>query len=141
MGMFTRRRAWLAIVVVAVISGGACKDTPTTPTATTTTVTFASQLAARGFTLRSFETKKAGEAKVVFTSMSPDTSAAITLTLGTFDGTNCTPTATVAAVGGGTDPVLTTTVSAGMSCIKVTDPGVLTKTNDFYIIITIPAGS
>ena len=119
-----------------------CKDTPTTPTtATTANLQFASQLAVKGSTSRSFESKKAGDAKIVFNSLSPDTGAAITISLGTFDGTTCTPTATVLAAGGGSDAVMTTTIGVGMYCIRVSDPGVLTRTNDFYITLTVPAGS
>jgi len=134
------RRAALASVLGMAV---ACTNTPSvvTPTPTLATVFFSSQLMAGGSTSRSFKVAKAGEVKILFTSMLPDIGSVVLVALGTTDGTVCTPTTTVASAAGSTDSILTTNVTIGEYCVSVTDPGgALTKTNDFSITVVIPAG-
>ena len=131
------------LTLAAALGAAACSSTPTvvTPTPTVATVLFASQLMANGSTSRSFKVTKAGEAKVLFTALLPDSASVVNVAIGTTDGTVCTPTTTVAAKAGSTDSILTTTLAIGEYCISVTDPGgALTKTNDFTITVVIPAG-
>lgn len=121
----------------------ACTDAPTvvTPTPTLASVFFASQVMAGGSTSRSFKVARAGEAKVLFTSLLPDVGSVVLVAIGTTDGTVCTPTTTVSATAGSTESILTTNLTVGDYCISVTDPGgALTKTNDFTITVVIPAG-
>jgi len=134
------RRAALASVLGL---AAACTDSPTvvTPTPTLASVFFSSQLMAGGSTSRSFKVARAGEVKVLFTSMLPDVGSVVLVAIGTTDGTVCTPTTTVATAAGSAESVLTTNVAIGDYCISVTDPGgALTKTNDFSITVVIPAG-
>jgi len=133
----------LPAIVALTLLAGACNDLPTstTPTPATTDLFIGSQLMAGGATSRSFKVSKGGEVKVVFSSLLPESSTAVSVSLGTFDGTTCKPTNTVVAVAGGTDPVITATVSAGDYCLRLADPGTLTKTNDFSTTVTIPFGS
>ena len=137
-------RSRLGVLAIAAALGGAACDTvplPTLPTPTTTDVFFGSQLMAGGSTARSFTVAKAGEVKVLFTSMLPDTEAVVTVELGNWNGTTCAPATTVASKAGSTTAIITTTLAVGDYCMRLTDPGVLTKTNDFSLTITIPYSS
>lgn len=128
-------------LVAMIAPAGACEDTPVdpTPTPTRTDLFFNSQLMRGGSSSRSFTTPATGEVKVFFSSLIPDTDAVISLGLGAFDGTTCTISTTVSVKGGATDAVLTTTLAAGTYCIRLWDPGVLTRTNDFSVTLNIPA--
>ena len=138
--MKTCAKSKLAILVLAAILGvGACNDTAVTPTTPATTdLFFLSQLMMRGVTSRTFTVVKAGEVKVLFTALLPDSTATVDVALGTFNGTTCTPTTTINTAAGSSTAIITTTLAAGDYCLKVSDTGVLTKTNDFSITITIP---
>ncbi len=128
------------LAIAAAVAGAAC-DTlplPTLPTPTTTDLFISSQIMAGGSTARSFTVGKAGEVKVLFTSMLPEIEAAVTVALGAWNGTTCTPTVTVASKAGSTTAIITTTLAAGEYCMRLSDPGVLTKTNDFSLTVTIP---
>ena len=137
------RMALTGLALVASIGVVACNETPTTPTTTVTTTDlfFVSQLMPLGVTSRSFKVAKAGEVKVLFTSLLPESSGVVSVALGTFDGTACTPTNAVAVAAGSTTPIITTTLAAGDYCVRIADTGVLTRTNDFSITVTIPSGS
>lgn len=131
------------LVLAAALAGGACDTVPvpTLPTPTTSDIFFSSQLMAGGATARSFKVGKAGETKVSFTSLLPETEAVVNVHLGTWDGTVCTPTTSLSTKAGATTPIITTTLAVGEYCIRVVDPGVLTKTNDFSMTVTIPYSS
>jgi hypothetical protein len=143
MSMVTMRR--LRALLVAGLMGGAlaCNSTPVDPTPTPTVqdLFFSSQLMAAGTTSRTFTTPKQGDVKVFFSSLIPDSSAVIGVGLGTFDGTTCTLTTTVMVKSGSAEAVITAALPAGTYCVRVWDPGVLTKTNDFSFTINIPFGS
>jgi hypothetical protein len=131
------------LALAGAIGAAACTDAPgvVTPTPTLATVFFSSQLMAGGSTSRSFKVARAGETKVLFTSLLPDLESVVLVAIGTTDGTVCTPTTTVATKAGSTDSILTTNLTIGDYCISVTDSsGALTKTNDFSITVVIPAG-
>ena len=91
-----------------------------------------------GMTMRSFNVPRGGDLSVLFTALLPETGGVVSIALGTFDGTICTPTNTVVVTAGSTTPVMTTTVVAGDYCISVADTGTLTKTNDFSITVVVP---
>jgi hypothetical protein len=93
---------------------------------------------AGGVTARSFKVPKGGDLSVLFTALLPETDGVVSIAIGTFDGTVCTPTTSVVVKAGSTTPVLTTTVVAGDYCVSVADTGVLTKTNDFSITVVVP---
>jgi len=131
------------LALAGVLGAAACTNSPTvvTPTPTLATVFFSSQLMAGGTTSRSFKVARAGETKVLFTSLLPELDSVVLVAIGTTDGTVCTPTTTVATKAGSTESILTTTLAIGDYCISITDPGgALTKTNDFTITVVIPAG-
>ena len=140
--MMLTRKSRLAVLAIAAALAAACDTVPipTLPTPTTSDVFFASQLMARGSTTRSFKVAKAGEVKVLFTSMLPEIDAVVNADLGTWNGTVCTPTSSLATKAGSTTPIITATLAAGDYCMRLSDPGVLTKTNDFSLTITIPYG-
>lgn len=127
--------------LAAAVGAVACTDSPTvptTPTSTTANVFFSSQLMAGGVTMRSFNVPKAGDLRVLFTALLPETDGVVSIAVGTFDGTTCTPTTSVVVKAGSTEAVITTSVVAGEYCISVADTGVLTKTNDFSITVVVP---
>ena len=132
-------------LLIAVLAGSAfaCETTPVNPTPTPTAqdLFFSSQLMAGGTTSRTFTTPKQGDVKVFFSSLLPDTSAQIGVGLGAFDGTTCTLSSTVMVKSGSAEAVITSALPAGTYCVRVWDPGVLTKTNDFSMTINIPFGS
>ena len=132
------------LLASALLVAPACNETPVdpTPTPTTADLFFSSQLMARGSVSRSFTTTRSGEVKVVFTALLPETSALVAVSLGSFDGTICTPTTTVVVAQGSTDAVITTTLAAGNHCVRIADQNAtLTKTNDFSITVNYPTGS
>lgn len=142
--MNTSLKTRLGILALAsAVGAAACTETPdvVTPTPTVATVFFSSQLMAGGSTSRSFTVTRAGETKVVFTSLLPELESVVLVGIGTSDGTICTPTTTVATKAGSTESILTTNLTIGEYCISITDSSrVLTKTNDFSIAVVIPAG-
>lgn len=143
MSMVTMRG--LRALLAAGLVGGAlaCESTPVDPTPTPTVqdLFFASQLMAGGTTTRTFTTPRQGDVKVFFSSLIPDNTAEIGVGLGTFDGTTCTLTSSVMVKSGSADAVITSALPAGTYCVRVWDPGVLTKTNDFSFTINMPFGS
>jgi hypothetical protein len=142
--MISMKTVWARVLIGASLAAVvACNDTPVdpTPTPTRSDLFFASQLMAGGAVSRTFTTTQGGEVKVFFTSLIPDTAAVVAVGLGTSDGTTCTPTQTVMVAQGSTESVLTTTLGAGTHCVRISDPGVLTKTNDFSITVNYPFGS
>ena len=138
----TTRRLICGLALASLAALPACKDAtlPTTPTPTTTDLFFISQVMQGGTTTRSFKATKAGDLKVLFTSLLPESAAVVNVSIGTWDGTRCTPTTTVQSAAGSTTAIITTTVAVGEFCASVSDAGSLTKTNDFSMTITIPAG-
>jgi len=128
------------LVLAAALGAAACDTVPlpTLPTPTSSDVFFNSQLMKGGSTMRSFKVPKAGEVKVLFTSLLPETEGVVNVVLGNWDGTVCTPTTTVSTKAGATTPIITTTLAVGDYCMRLIDPGVLTKTNDFSLTINIP---
>ena len=143
MSMVTMK-GFRALLLAGLVSGAfACETTPVDPTPSPTTqdLFFVSQLMAGGTTSRTFTTPKQGDVKVFFSSLLPENTQEIGVALGTFDGSTCTVTSTVKVKSGSADAVITSALPAGTYCIRVSDPGVLTKTNDFSITINIPFGS
>ncbi|HXT70706.1 MAG TPA: hypothetical protein VN700_13170 [Vicinamibacterales bacterium] len=132
-----------ALALAAVLGGVACDTVPvpTLPTPTTSDLFFTSQLMKGGSTTRSFKVGKAGEVKVLFTSFLPETAAVVNVALGNWNGTTCTPTTSVATAAGSTTAIITTTLAVGEYCLQLADPGVLTKTNDYSLTVTIPYSS
>ena len=137
------RRSLRALLLAAAVTAVACDDLTTAPTppATTISLQFSSQLMAGGMVWRSFTVSSGGTVSVLFTSLLPESDAVVSLGLGTFDGGACAVTSTATAKSGSTDAVLTTTLTPGNYCVRISDPGVLTKTNDFSVTVSIPTGS
>ncbi len=138
-----RRSIHLTLLVIAVALGfWACNNTtPTTPTTTpppTTTETFPGTLNPNGAKTFTFNTVLAGTLTATLTSISPDSTLAIGLALGTWNGTSCQVVLANDSALQGT--VLTGAASgAGTLCVRVYDAaGALTANEDFVVTVVHP---
>ena len=131
------------LVVLIALAVGACGGattttggSPTTPTVPTTTETFTGDLNPNGARTYSFTTA-AGTITAALTTVSPDSTIAIGLSLGTWNGSACkSELANDNAVQGA---VLTALASpAGSLCARVYDVGKLVDPITFTVTIVHP---
>ena len=127
-----------SLVAALTLSVAACGEDPVTPTPTptVTTMSFSSTMVPGGTASRSFSAERAGKVTVQYGSFSPQTDVTLRLSLGTFDGTNCTPTATLDTLPG-TTPQISTDIAAGNYCVKVADVGGVVQVSIFSVIIVL----
>lgn len=118
------RLTFLAMVLA--VGAPACSsDTPTTPTTTTpvtVTDTFAGTLNQNGAASYSFTTAASGNVTAALSSLAPDSSLIVGLSLGTWNGSSCqivlaNDKATQSAV------IIGTASAAGSLCVRVYDVG------------------
>ena len=98
------------LVAAAAASSGACSDDPgigVTPVETTRDISFSSTIQPGGFAWRSFQLERGGKVTLQYVSIAPTADLVMRLSLGTFDGTNCTPTSTLDAAPQATGPQIT----------------------------------
>lgn len=131
-------------VVAIALTIWACGDaatttTPTTPTATTptTTETFEGDLNPNGAKTFPFTTQAAGTVTATLTSLSPDSTLTIGMSLGTWNGSACQIVlANDNAIQGA---VITGTVSStGSLCVRVYDVGKLVEPIAFVVTVVHP---
>jgi hypothetical protein len=137
----------LAGVVLAsslVLAGCGDDDPPTTPTdePTVTTVTFASNLALKGSSTRSFVTTRTGVVSVTLTHVNNGTTLRVGLGVGIplGDGSGCVLSRSVETVAGNAAQ-LELSVDAGSYCVQIYDPGTLTTVVPFSINLVYPTGT
>jgi hypothetical protein len=140
--VFHRRYIAGALLACGGLIGAAC-DSPTTPTdetttTTTTTISYSNQLSPGLFTWRSFQISKAGTVTLQLVSLSPDTEGVVGLGLGVFDGASTCTITTELATAPGTAPQISTELASGTYCVKVTELGTLSRTQDFVVSIVTP---
>jgi hypothetical protein len=135
-----RFRSICIAVLVAVLAGAGCHNTPTTPSVTTTatTIVFASRIQIGGAAWRSFTQTSLSIVTARLALLSPDSAVTMRIGFGTFDGNTCTTTITADAVVSDTDPQLSSLLTPGQYCIQIWDVGNLTKINDFAIFVVQP---
>jgi hypothetical protein len=140
-GQLRRAAAWMLAATVAAASTGCSDNTPgigVTPVETTRDVSFSSTIQPGGFAWRSFKLERAGKVTMQYVSIAPTGDLVMRLSLGTFDGTNCTPTTTLDAAPQATGPQITQEgVAAGDYCVQVRDIGNVSQISVFFITLQI----
>ena len=130
----------LALLTLAASVAFACSDTttttPTTPT-TTTTETFTGTLTKNGAVTTQFAVTARGTVTATLTKLDPDSTLAIGVSLGTWNGTSCqiilANDATLVGAG-----VLGTVSGVGNLCLRVYDVGKLTTSADYSVDVVHP---
>lgn len=133
----------LAASPILVLGVAACSDTNTTTSPSNIiaavvtgpgTITFASQLALRGSTSRTFMMTNAGAVKVTLLTLGNGT---VTAGLGIgvpATGAPCSLAQSVVTVSGSA-PQITTTADPGVYCVQVFDTGGLTEDTPFSLTV------
>lgn len=139
-GQLRRAAAWILAVAVAGASTG-CNDNNgvgVTPVQTTRDVFYSTTIQPGGFAWRSFKVERAGKVTVQYVSIAPTGDLVMRVSVGTFDGTNCTPTTVLDTAPQATGPQITLeTVAAGDYCVQVQDIGNVVQISVFAIAILI----
>ena len=115
----------LAMVVTALCASACGDDTPSTPTPTTpvtVTDTWAGALNRNGAASYSFSTAASGNVTATISSLQPDSTVVVGLSLGTWNGTSCQ---VVLANDKATQSsyLIGTASAAGSLCVRVYDVG------------------
>ena len=142
MRSFLPRAAIVSVLVPLACAAAGCGNnqttTPTTPTTpTSVTETFSGTVTKNGAVTHTFTSGAAGTVQATLTSLSPDSSIAIGLSLGTWNGATC---AIVLAKDKATQTsVVTGTVSAvGGLCVRLYDVGNLSGPASYEVLVTHP---
>jgi len=139
-GQLRRAAAWILAAAVTAASAG-CSNEPglgVTPVQTTRDVFFSSTIQPGGFVWRSFKVERAGKVTVQYVSIAPTADLVMRVSVGTFDGTNCTPTTVLDTAPQATGPQITLeTVAAGDYCVQVQDIGHVAQISVFAITVLI----
>jgi len=132
----------LLVVVVALGFWGCNSNTTpttptTTPTPTMTTDTFQGTLNPNGAKTFSFALAAAGAVTATLTTVSPDSTLAIGVALGTWDGAACT---IAKADDNAAQGAILTVVASGVGsvCVRVYDVGNLTADESFVVTVVHP---
>ena len=142
--MFFQGRVQRAVAGLLILSAAgvstACGDEPgigVTPVETTRNISFSTTIQSGGFAWRSFQLERAGKVTVQYVSIAPQADLVMRLSLGTFDGTNCTATTTLDTPPQATGPQITSDVAAGNYCVRINDIGNVSQIAVFAIAIAI----
>ena len=117
---------------------GSDSATPTTPTATApaeTTETFDGTVTINGAATHPFAVQRPGTVTVRFAVIEPDSTAVLSLSLGTWNGAACQWVIAVDAATQGTT-VTGTASTAGSFCARILDVGKLTAPASYQIVVT-----
>ena len=136
------RAAIVSVLVPFACAAAGCGNnqttTPTTPTTpTSVTETFSGTVTKNGAVTHTFTSSAAGTVQATLTSLSPDSSIAIGLSLGTWNGATCAIVlANDKAI---LTSVVTGTVSAvGALCVRLYDVGNLSGPASYEVLVTHP---
>jgi len=140
-GQLRRAAAWILVVAVAAVAGGCSDNEPglgVTPVQTTRDILFSSTIQSGGFAWRSFQLERAGKVTVQYVSIAPQADLVMRVSLGTFNGTTCTPTTTMDIAPQAVGPQITLeNVAAGDYCVQMTDIGNVVQISVFAIAVLI----
>lgn len=139
-GQLRRAAAWILVAAVAAASAGCSNDSGVgvTPVQTTRDVFFSTTIQPGGFAWRSFKVERAGKVTVQYVSIAPTGDLVMRVSVGTFDGTNCTPTTVLDTAPQATGPQITLeNVAAGDYCVQVQDIGNVVQISVFALTILI----
>jgi hypothetical protein len=131
----------LLLVVVATMAGGCDDDTtPTTPTPPVlVTETFTGALTVNGAQTHSFTTQAAGSLTATLTTVAPDNTVTVGLSLGIFTpSTNACQLVVVNTVAVQGTRVTGQASSAGSYCVLINDVGRLTEAANYTIALEHP---
>jgi len=131
----------LYCVLFLAATAAACSSSPITPTTPISPAnvqeTFSGTLTKNGGSTHTFVVGRAGSVTVVLTTVSPDSTLVVGLSLGTWNGTSCQAVlAKDNAVQGST--LLGTASTAGNLCVRVYDVGNLVGSITFQIDVVHP---
>ncbi len=130
----------LLVACVAIGLCGCSNTTPTTPSTTnpaTTTDTFSDTLNPNGAKTFTFAVAAAGTVTATITVLSPDSTAIVGLSLGTWNGSACQIVLANDNATQGTS-VTGSTTTTGTLCARVYDVGKLTDVASFTMTVTHP---
>jgi len=129
-----------AIVSAVLVATMACNNSSSTPTApATTTETFAGTLTVNGAQTYQFTVVNAGTITATLTTVGPDSTVLIGMSLGVWSGTSCSVGTGLALDQAAQGSVLTATVSApGTLCLRMYDSGTLTASATYSVDVTHP---
>jgi len=136
-----RAAAWMLVAAVAAASTGCSDNQPgggVTVIDGTRDISFSTTIQPGGFAWRSFKLERTGKVTLQYVSIAPTADLVMRLSLGTFDGTNCTPTSTLDAAPQATGPQITLEgLAAGDYCMQVRDIGNVSQISVFFITVQI----
>jgi len=130
------------VPILLVVFAAACADdlstTVTEPTTTTTTTeVFTGTIGRNGAATHSFTTTRSGSVTASLSSLRPDRTIAVGLSLGTWNGETCqTVIARDRAVVG--NAVIGTASSAGTLCVRVYDVGAIVVPTVYVVQVVRP---
>jgi hypothetical protein len=111
-----------ALSVLSGACGGTADPVVTTPTPVTATDTYSGTLAQLGTAVHPFTVTTTGTVTISLTDVSPLATMAIGVSIGTWDGTNCTAISKNDNARAGST-ALTGTAATGSYCVRVYDSG------------------
>src|SRR5919201_1816497 len=134
-------RTMVLLVMLAAGGAAACEDNTTTavttPTTPTTTDTFTGTVTVNGAVTHLFSATQRGTVSATLTTMDPDASQTVGVSLGTWNGTSCQIILAndQAVVGAG---VLGTVSGVGNLCLRVYDVGKLNRSENYSVQVSHP---
>ena len=139
--LIPRAIVFSVLVPCALLAVGCGKDqttTPTTPTTpTTVTETFSGTVTKNGAVTHTFTSGAAGTVQATLTSLGPDASVPIGLSLGTWNGATCAIVlANDKAIQ--TSSVIGNVSAVGGLCVRLYDVGNLSDAATYEVIVTHP---
>ena len=139
-GQLRRAAAWILAVAVAGASTGCNGNNGVgvTPVQTTRDVFYSTTIQPGGSAWRSFKLERAGKVTVQYVSIAPTGDLVMRVSVGTFDGTNCTPTTILDTAPQAVGPQITLeNVAAGDYCVQVQDIGNVVQISVFALALLI----
>jgi hypothetical protein len=132
------------LLIAALLATSACGDdnenlTPTTPTnPTTVTETFSGTLTVNGAVTHPFATQLSGAVTATLTSVAPDNTKTMGLSLGTWNGAVCQIVLANDQARQGTVVTGNVTSTLGSLCVRIYDVGQLTEAATYEIQVVHP---
>ena len=131
----------LLVVLVAAFAAAGCEDDtpPRTlpPDPELVTETFSGSINQNGAVTHPFLATQAGAVRATLTSVEPDATIAVGLTLGTWNGANCAVVIPNDTATRGTS-IIGTVNQAGQLCVRIYDVGRITVPQDYELTIVHP---
>jgi predicted flavoprotein YhiN len=129
--------AIFAALVAAACGGSSTPTTPTTPSTVQVTEAFSGALNVNGAAAFPFTSSAAGSITATLTSLGPDSTLAIGLSLGTWNGTSCSQVLSNDSAFQG-QALLGTATSSGSLCVRLYDVGKLTDAIAYTVTVVHP---